>query len=336
MKLATKQRKRLRTGEENGFTLLELLIVIVVLGILSGIVVFALGGVTSAGAAAACNTDAGTVNLAVEAYDMQTGYVPGSNTVAAPTASNLVSGGYLQSFPSSTYYTITIVSGVVMVAAPPTATAAAYDTPAYSAELTAAFGSAGSGTSTTSTTVPGATTTTTTVPASTTTTTVPASTTTTTVSASTTTTTVPGATTTTSTSTTTTTVPATNAVTITPAENLYANGASGGQDLLDFANGYSITSMTVTVKIAVTPGVSYKSQSTGFPGGVLKQTKSSNSSWITYTTVMKSGHSIPAAYSNGVVTSQYSGRGTAHNPAGDNWTVTSTSNGITSTQSGSF
>ena len=325
MKLATKQRKRLRTGEENGFTLLELLIVIVVLGILSGIVVFALGGVTAAGAAAACNTDAGTVNLAVEAYDMQTGYVPGSNTVAAPTASNLVSGGYLQSFPSSTYYTITILSGVVMVAAPPTAVAAAYDTPAYSAELTAAFGSSGSGTSTTSTTVPGATTTSST--STTTTTTVPASTTTTTV---------PGATTTTSTSTTTTTVPATNAVTITPAENLYANGASGGQDLLRFANGYSITSMTVTVKIAATPGVSYNSQSNSFPAGVLKQTKSSNASWITYTTVMKSGHSVPAAYSNGVITSQYRGRGTAHDPAGDNWTVTSTSNGITSTQSGSF
>ncbi|HEY5272822.1 MAG TPA: prepilin-type N-terminal cleavage/methylation domain-containing protein [Acidimicrobiales bacterium] len=325
MKLATKQRKRLRTGEENGFTLLELLIVIVVLGILSGIVVFALGGVTAAGAAAACNTDAGTVNLAVEAYDMQTGYVPGSNTVAAPTASNLVSGGYLQSFPSSTYYTITILSGVVMVAAPPTAVAAAYDTPAYSAELTAAFGSSGSGTSTTSTTVPGATTTSST--STTTTTTVPASTTTTTV---------PGATTTTSTSTKTTTVPATNAVTITPAENLYANGASGGQDLLRFANGYSITSMTVTVKIAATPGVSYNSQSNSFPAGVLKQTKSSNASWITYTTVMKSGHSVPAAYSNGVITSQYRGRGTAHDPAGDNWTVTSTSNGITSTQSGSF
>jgi len=334
MKLATKQRKRLRTGEENGFTLLELLIVIVVLGILSGIVVFALGGVTAAGAAAACNTDAGTVNLAVEAYDMQTGYVPGSNTVAAPTASNLVSGGYLQSFPSSTYYTITILSGVVMVAAPPTAVAAAYDTPAYSAELTAAFGSSGSGTSTTSTTVPGATTTSST--STTTTTTVPASTTTTTVPASTTTTTVPGATTTTSTSTKTTTVPATNAVTITPAENLYANGASGGQDLLRFANGYSITSMTVTVKIAATPGVSYNSQSNSFPAGVLKQTKSSNASWITYTTVMKSGHSVPAAYSNGVITSQYRGRGTAHDPAGDNWTVTSTSNGITSTQSGSF
>ena len=230
----------------------ELLIVIVVLGILSAIVVFALSGVASAGAAAACNTDAATVNLAVEAYDTQTGYVAGSTTVAAPTASNLISIGYLKSFPSSTYYTITIASGVVMVAAPPSATPVAYGTPAYSAELAAAFGSSASGTSTTSTTVPGATTTisttTTTVPASTTTTTMP---TTTTVPTSTTTTTMP-TTTTVPASTTTTTVLTSNGVTIMPTENLSGGGAYGCQDILSFTNSESITALTITVNVAVT------------------------------------------------------------------------------------
>ena len=334
MGIDSTRRSRIRLGEEHGFTLLELLVVIIVLGILSGIVVFGLGSITSAGAAAACNTDAKTVSLAVDAYDTETGYVSGSTTVAPPTASNLVSGGYLHSFPSSTSYTITIDAGVVMVAAPPTASAVAYGTPKYSAEIAAAFGSAESNTTTTSTTLAGATTTTststtTTVPATTTTTTVPATSTTTTVPASTTTTTVPA-------TTTTTTVPATNGVTITPAENLYGNGAYGGQDLLQFANGDSITALTVTVQVARTPGSTYNSQYNSFPGGDLKQSHRANASWIIYTTTLKSRHSIPAAYSNGVIGSQYGGNGTPHDPAGDTWTVTSTSNGISSTQSGSF
>ncbi|HTU38507.1 MAG TPA: prepilin-type N-terminal cleavage/methylation domain-containing protein [Acidimicrobiales bacterium] len=60
-----------RRGEElveSGFTLIELLVVIVVLGILAATVVFALSGVTGQSAAAACNSDAKTVDVAVQAY----------------------------------------------------------------------------------------------------------------------------------------------------------------------------------------------------------------------------------------------------------------------------
>ena len=59
-----------RRSEEglDGFTLIELLIVIVVLGILAATVIFALGGVTGQSAQAACNSDAKTTEVAVQAY----------------------------------------------------------------------------------------------------------------------------------------------------------------------------------------------------------------------------------------------------------------------------
>jgi prepilin-type N-terminal cleavage/methylation domain-containing protein len=74
-----------RKGEEvveSGFTLIELLVVIVVLGILAATVVFALSGVTGQSAVAACNSDAKTIDVAVQAYinspDNTTNAVPAS------------------------------------------------------------------------------------------------------------------------------------------------------------------------------------------------------------------------------------------------------------------
>ncbi|MFC0629043.1 type II secretion system protein [Kribbella deserti] len=59
-----------------GFTLIELLVVIVILGVLSGIVVFAVGGIQDRGNTAACKTDKKTVQVAVEAYFAKTGAYP--------------------------------------------------------------------------------------------------------------------------------------------------------------------------------------------------------------------------------------------------------------------
>jgi general secretion pathway protein G len=98
--------------EQGGFTLIELLIVIVVLGIIAAVVVFALGGTTAQAALAACKADATTVQTAVTAYEAQNG---GSY----PTSTSSLTGGsttYLQSWPSSPYYTITLVNGTVMIA----------------------------------------------------------------------------------------------------------------------------------------------------------------------------------------------------------------------------
>ena len=61
---------------EGGFTLAELLIVMAVLGILAGIVVFALQGVSSSAAVAAGNSDFATVQTGISAYKIELGAFP--------------------------------------------------------------------------------------------------------------------------------------------------------------------------------------------------------------------------------------------------------------------
>ncbi len=75
-------------GLQSGFTLIELLIVIVVLGVLAATVVFALSGVTSQSAKAACQSDAKTYELAVQAYEDAKGNVNN----APPTSTNELTG----------------------------------------------------------------------------------------------------------------------------------------------------------------------------------------------------------------------------------------------------
>jgi prepilin-type N-terminal cleavage/methylation domain-containing protein len=81
---------------EHGFTLVELLIVIVVLGILSGVVLFGVARFRGDATLAACKSDVATVTLAADAYQAQTGNYPAD--VAA-----LVTGQYLKSTPAGAY-----------------------------------------------------------------------------------------------------------------------------------------------------------------------------------------------------------------------------------------
>ena len=62
-----------RTAQETdgGFTLVELLIVIIILAILAAIVIFAVGGISDKGQSAACQQDARTLEAAEEAYFAQ-------------------------------------------------------------------------------------------------------------------------------------------------------------------------------------------------------------------------------------------------------------------------
>lgn len=62
--------------EPNGFSLIELLIVIVIIGILSAVVVFAVGGVADDAEENACDGGARTLAVAVEAYFAMNGNEP--------------------------------------------------------------------------------------------------------------------------------------------------------------------------------------------------------------------------------------------------------------------
>lgn len=61
------QRRRRMMGQ-GGFTLIELLVVIAILGILAGVVVFAVGSSTDNAAEAACKTEKSTIKTAIAAF----------------------------------------------------------------------------------------------------------------------------------------------------------------------------------------------------------------------------------------------------------------------------
>jgi general secretion pathway protein G len=107
--------------EDSGFTMLELLIVIVVLGVLAATVIFDLGSTVSNAAVSSCNSDAKTVQIAVQAFhsnskntadpdsypNASTGSPSGNSQLTDPSSS-AYGGPYLSAWPSSSHYTITL------------------------------------------------------------------------------------------------------------------------------------------------------------------------------------------------------------------------------------
>ncbi len=125
-----------------------------------------------------------------------------------------------------------------------------------------------------------------------------------------------------------------NGVSVVPTNSNFNN--YGGQESLALTNQAAVTAMTIVIKVAQTSGISFNSQSNGFPGGYLTQSSSTAGGVITYSFVLAAGQVIPAGYANGTVYAQYSGTGAAHDQGGDTWSVTSTSKGTTSTLVGAF
>lgn len=88
-------------NDDRGFTLIELMIVIVILGILAGIVIFAVGGITDRGSVAACKTDLKTIEVAVEAYYAKHGaFAPNLKPTLTDRGTTATSDNFLRDDPS--------------------------------------------------------------------------------------------------------------------------------------------------------------------------------------------------------------------------------------------
>jgi general secretion pathway protein G len=86
---------------EGGFTLVELLIVIVILGVLSTVAVFAVRGITDKGNLAACTADYKTLETGTEAYIAE-----GGAASAVTSQQVLIDAGFLRKPGSSKYVVV--------------------------------------------------------------------------------------------------------------------------------------------------------------------------------------------------------------------------------------
>jgi len=87
--------------QDKGFTLVELLIVIVILGILATVTVFAVTGITNKGKTSACKSDMKVLQVAEEANNANTGVYADQATLKANGLLHDVSPNFTVAFTGS-------------------------------------------------------------------------------------------------------------------------------------------------------------------------------------------------------------------------------------------
>ena len=102
--------------KDRGFTLVELLIVIVILGILATVTVFAVRGITGEAEKNTCATELATVQTAVEAFYVRSTATP----KAYPANTAALVGEYLREDPTNTFSIDQTTGAVTWVSGPGT------------------------------------------------------------------------------------------------------------------------------------------------------------------------------------------------------------------------
>jgi len=124
----------------------------------------------------------------------------------------------------------------------------------------------------------------------------------------------------------------TGGVTVTPVVN--SNSAFFNDEGVKLSNTAALTSLSLTITVQATAGVSFNGQYNTV-GGQILQSHSSTAATISYTFTLAAGQTLPPG-TNWLFDAQAAGNGTVHPTSGDTFTVNYVTGGATFSQTGHF
>jgi hypothetical protein len=124
----------------------------------------------------------------------------------------------------------------------------------------------------------------------------------------------------------------TGGVTVTPVVN--SSSAFFNDEGVKLSNTAALTSLSITITVQATTGVSFSGQYNTV-GGQILQSHSSTAATISYTFTLAAGQTLPPGTS-WLFDAQAGGNGTVHPTSGDTYTLNYVTGGSSFTQSGHF